>query len=222
MDWLTKDKRNFIRLAFLLASISSLYWQLNKIGYIPPINYWVGKNNIDRSIKPSPSSTELLNYGLPLSNLVDTPIDLSQTDILIEKSNYKLTLFYQDRPTKSYPIVLGGSPVGDKLREGDYKTPEGIFKVRDLYPHSQWSKFIWLDYPNQESWRKHLAAKKSGKIELSDTIGSEIGIHGVPKNNDSLIDRKTNWTWGCISLKNQDVDELYGAIQVGTTITIVP
>lgn len=222
MAWLTKENRNLVRLALFLTSTPFLYWQLNKIGYIPPINYWTANNNPNNQIQSSASARELLNYERSLSDLIATPIDRSQTRILVEKSNYRLVLYYQDRPIKSYPIVLGNNPVGDKLREGDYKTPEGTFKVRDLYPHPQWSKFIWLDYPNQESWLKHLAAKQSGKIKLSDTVGSEIGIHGVPQNRDFLIDEGTNWTWGCVSLKNKDVDELYSAIQTGTTITIVP
>ena len=59
-------------------------------------------------------------------------------------------------------------------------------------------------------------------IKPSDTIGGEIGIHGVPQHNDSLIDSQSNWTWGCISLKNHDVDELYSVIQIGTVVTIIP
>jgi lipoprotein-anchoring transpeptidase ErfK/SrfK len=35
-----------------------------------------------------------------------------------------------------------------------------------------------------------------------------------------VIDRYKNWTLGCISLKNSDVEEIYTYIPVGTTITI--
>ncbi|NJM90637.1 MAG: murein L,D-transpeptidase [Hydrococcus sp. RU_2_2] len=96
------------------------------------------------------------------------------------------------------------------------------FKLRDLYPHPTWSKFLWIDYPTQESWRKHLQAKREGKIAWSDRIGGEVGIHGVPAERDSLIDNRIHWTWGCISLKNQDVDELYQFVRVGTLVEIVP
>ena len=65
---------------------------------------------------------------------------------------------------------------------------------QDLYPHPDWSKFIWLDYPNHDSWHKHLQTKKSGKIGRFDAIGSEIGIHGVPNNGDYMIDEGLNWT----------------------------
>ncbi|VEP18022.1 conserved hypothetical protein [Hyella patelloides LEGE 07179] len=107
------------------------------------------------------------------------------------------------------------------MKEGDLKTPEGIFKVKDLYPHPQWSKFVWLDYPNQQSWHKHLQAKKQGIIPLSASVGSAIGIHGVNQGNDYLIEERNNWTWGCISLKNKDVDEIYSVIEIGTVVKII-
>ena len=216
------QKHSLIAIALLSSLIPVLYWQLNKVGYLPPVNYWLVSKDIDRTANLLPVSSELLNYERSLLDLIPAPINKSQTAILVEKSDYKLTLYYQNQPVKSYPIVLGNNPVEDKMREGDYKTPEGIFQVRDLYPHSSWSKFIWLDYPNQESWRKHLEAKRTGKIKPSDTVGSEIGIHGVPQNGDYLIDRRSNWTWGCISLKNKDVDEIYSVIEAGTKVEIIP
>ncbi|MBT3756536.1 MAG: L,D-transpeptidase, partial [Candidatus Cloacimonetes bacterium] len=50
--------------------------------------------------------------------------------------------------------------------------------------------------------------------------GGEIGIHGVPAGYDNMIDEKYNWTLGCISLKNVDVNEIYKLIKVGTRIEI--
>ncbi len=116
------------------------------------------------------------------------PIDKSQTVIVIEKSKYCLTLYYQKQPIKSYPVLLRSNPVEYKLKKGDHKTPEVIFKVRYLYPHPNWSQFIWLDYPNHDSWQKHLQAKKLVKIGRFDAIGSEIVIHGVLNNGDYMID----------------------------------
>ena len=214
--------QNFIRCSFLIFAIASLYYLLNKRGYIPPVNYFFSQVTATNNLKSIPSSSDLLNYQLPIREIITIPIDKSQTAILIEKSLYRLTIYYENKAIKSYPVVFGENPVGDKLQEGDMKTPEGIFKVRDLYPHDSWSKFIWLDYPNQNSWSKHLEAKKLGKIKMSASIGGEIGIHGVPENSNLLIDYRNNWTWGCISLKNKDVDEIYFVIQTGTIVKIVP
>jgi murein L,D-transpeptidase YafK len=138
------------------------------------------------------------------------------------KSKYRLTVYYRQQPIKSYPFVLGQNPVGDKAKEGDYKTPEGIFNIRDLYPHPSWSKFLWLDDPNSTSWRKHFNAKLNGKIGLLDSVGSEVGIHRIARKSESFIDEQIHWTWGCISLKNKVIDEIYSAVKVGTIVEILP
>ncbi|MFK8185304.1 MAG: murein L,D-transpeptidase family protein [Phormidesmis sp.] len=157
-----------------------------------------------------------------ISELLAENFDKTKVSVLVEKSAYKLTVFYDSKPVKTYPVVLGSAPVGDKFAEGDRKTPEGIYRIRDLYPHPEWSKFIWLDYPTPQDWREHTQAKLSGEIPLTATIGSEVGIHGVPAGADNLIDTRTDWTWGCVSLKNSDVDEIYDVVTQGTVIEIVP
>ena len=129
-------------------------------------------------------------------------------------------MLYNNEEIKSYPVVFGSNPIDDKLRQGDSCTPEGIFKVRAHYPHKSWSKFIWIDYPTEDSWKKHNTAKSSGFITENAAIGGEIGIHGVPEGYDNMIDEKYNWTLGCISLKNVDVNEIYMIIKVGTKIEI--
>ena len=168
------------------------------------------------------AASELLNYNQAIANLLNLKtLDKNSVTLLVEKSKYRLTVYYQNKPVKAYAIALGGNPSDDKLQQGDRRTPEGIFRVRELYYHSQWSKFIWLDYPNQDSWRKFALAKARGAVKANDDIGGEIGIHGVEKGQDWLIDRKINWTLGCISLKNKDVDEIYPLLQRGTTIEIL-
>lgn len=64
---------------------------------------------------------------------------------------------------KSYAVVFG-DPLGDKRREGDRKTLEGILRIRDPYPHPDWSKFLGLDYPNAQSQCKCDRAKQQGEI----------------------------------------------------------
>ncbi|MEM6686004.1 MAG: L,D-transpeptidase [Bacteroidota bacterium] len=140
--------------------------------------------------------------------------------ILIDKSDYTLSIIAADTLVKKYDVVFGGNPVDDKEKEGDKRTPEGEFGVRNLYPHKKWSKFIWIDYPNEDSWRKFNERKAAGIIKEGETIGGEVGIHGVPEGMDHLIDEKQNWTLGCISMKNKDVDELFAYVTKQTKITI--
>lgn len=39
----------------------------------------------------------------------------------------------------------------DKLMQRDKCTPEGIFSIRDKYPHNMWCRFMWIDYPSEDS-----------------------------------------------------------------------
>ena len=68
---------------------------------------------------------------------------------------------------------------------------------------------------------KHTRAKQTGEIPWNSTIGGEAGIHGVPKLGEWLIDDRNNWTWGCLSLKTKDIDELYDVVNIGTIVEIV-
>jgi len=164
---------------------------------------------------------QLKNYKSPLSILLDSLNKHNKPiSILIDKSDYILSIMIDSSTIKQYPVVLGGNPKDDKLREGDQCTPEGTFKVRDKYPHSSWSKFIWIDYPNESSRKKHSAAKEDGIIPNESNIGGEIGIHGVPDGRGMLIDMKVNWTLGCISLKNKDINDFYPFVSKETIIII--
>lgn len=159
----------------------------------------------------------VVNKQPELSKLI--PVE-TKIKILIDKSDYTLQIFAADTLVKTYPVVFGGNPIDDKLMEGDQCTPEGTFYSIDKYPHKTWTKFIWLNYPTSDSWKKHHQAKQEGKIPKNAKIGSEIGIHGVPEGRDFAIDKRINWTLGCISLKNSDVNEIYPFIDKKTAIKI--
>lgn len=172
------------------------------------------KNEIDRGRK-------FLNYNVSLKQLIEKKkLKPEHLCLLIDKSEYTLIVLGNGNPIKSYPVVLGFDPVNDKLMEGDGCTPEGNFKIRDMYPHRKWSHFIWLNYPNKESWEKHKIAKSKKKIRTDVAIGGDVGIHGVPPGCDFWIDFRKNWTLGCISLKNKDIDELYNSISLKTKVVI--
>ncbi|MDB0037924.1 L,D-transpeptidase [bacterium] len=142
--------------------------------------------------------------------------------ILIDKSDYTLQVFRKDSLLITYPCVFGFEPKEDKMKEGDGATPEGDFGIRSMYPHKSWKYFIWIDYPNQESWSRFRKRKADGTIENSATIGGEVGIHGVPEGADDMIANKTNWTLGCISLTNEHITDLYKSINSSTKIKIIP
>ena len=51
--------------------------------------------------------------------------------LLISKSAHTLTLVKDGRPVKKYICVFGVNPDGDKLQQGDNRTPEGVFFITD-------------------------------------------------------------------------------------------
>lgn len=149
-------------------------------------------------------------------------IPKNELKILIDKSAYTLSVYHKQENLITYPCVFGFNSVDDKHQEGDGCTPEGTFGIRSKYAHSSWSYFIWIDYPNKESWRRFNERKAKGEIGKDARIGGEIGIHGVPEGMDDMIDERTNWTLGCISLKTAHITDLYKSIGDGTKIEIVP
>lgn len=147
---------------------------------------------------------------IPLGEIVkNNGIKIENLSVLIDKSDYVLSFIHADTVVKEYPVVLGYNPEGDKMQEGDYKTPEGTFGVRSKYGHKNWKYFIWIDYPNEESWSKFKKRKADGTIDDKAKIGGEVGIHGTPEGMDNMIAEGTNWTYGCISLTRKDVAEIY-------------
>jgi murein L,D-transpeptidase YafK len=180
-----------------------------------------GMNFCQNDAVKKPPENKLINYNISLDKLLDS-LKLNKTHAMIRvsKLNYLLSISIDSKVIKSYPVVLGSDPVHDKLREGDRCTPEGKFKIKAMYPHKAWSKFIWFDYPNIESYKKHNQAKKKKEIPTNSTIGGDVGIHGVPNGADYVIDQKQNWTWGCVSLKNKDINEIYRFAFIGMVVEI--
>lgn len=140
------------------------------------------------------------------------------TVIVVHKSTRKLTLYQGLTPLKTYPVVLGRDPYNDKLCQGDTCTPEGVYRVVAKYPHPRWAMFIWLDYPNNQNWLKFAKAKKEGRLPEDADIGGQVGIHGTEDDWQNLTGK--NWTKGCVSLRNQHLEEIYPLVTEKTLVVI--
>ncbi len=151
---------------------------------------------------------------------IDT-IDLNQIDITVIKSHSRVYIYHKNKFLTAYKCVFGQNPKGQKLQEGDKKTPEGDFFITGITPHKEWSMFMKLDYPNSVSIANFESAKATGKIPSFARIGGNVGIHGVWAGGDDVIDAKHNWTDGCIALKNKDLKEFSQLIKEGTKIKIL-
>ncbi|TCD17080.1 hypothetical protein EZ456_23550 [Pedobacter psychrodurus] len=136
--------------------------------------------------------------------------------IIVKKSNRQLLAYSKQILIKTYQISLGDSPVGHKEFEGDEKTPEGVYIINAKNPHSGYHKNLGVSYPNE----KDIAKAKT----LNKLPGGDIKIHGV-RNKLGFIgkfQRLFDWTNGCMALTNNEVDELYYAVNIGTKIEIRP
>jgi murein L,D-transpeptidase YafK len=167
----------------------------------------------------------LTSFCLTPSPAVRAPVDTASPTpnpyrVVIDKSDYELTLYEDGEWVARYPVVFGSADQGDKRMEGDRRTPEGVFRITYKKPHREWGCFLLLDYPNAESVSRFQRRKKSGDIPGSARIGGGIGIHGTRPNEEYAVDRYINWTEGCISLKYSEVFELFELLPVGTVVEI--
>lgn len=152
--------------------------------------------------------------NIPLNQ---TQLDTLHIDeIIVLKGERKLMLKQNGVVIKEYKIALGKNPIGDKQFEGDNKTPEGKYSIDGKNPNSQYYKNLGVSYPNEDDIRE---AATFGK-----PAGGDIKIHGFEngfKGNQELF-KNIDWTAGCISVTNKEMDELYELIDIGTVIWIKP
>ncbi len=140
----------------------------------------------------------------------------SADKILIEKQARRLSLLSKGEVIKSYKIALGGNPVGPKERQGDNKTPEGVYRIDARNGNSDFHLSLHISYPNEHD------KKRAKKLGVSP--GGDIMIHGI-KNGFSQVGAshaETDWTEGCIAVTNQEMEEIYKFVPIGTVVEITP
>lgn len=122
---------------------------------------------------------------------------------------------------KTYQVRLGFDPTGHKKQEGDGKTPEGRYVIDWRNPKSQFYKSLHVSYPNQ--------LDQSQAAQRGVSAGGDIMIHGSAKkiggSEGQLLYNyfpRGDWTWGCIAISNQDMDELWKNVKDQTVIEIFP
>lgn len=142
--------------------------------------------------------------------------------IIIDKSDYELKVYDEEGWYATYPIVFGSRDLGDKMKEGDKKTPDGHFKVILKKIHPKWSYELLLDYPNNESVQRFNERKQKGLLPKNARIGGGIAIHATRPEEEWTVDNFYNWTDGCVSVKYTEMKDLFSFIPVGTPVTIKP
>ncbi len=136
--------------------------------------------------------------------------------IVVLKSKRSMTLYQNNKVLKTYRVALGGTPTGAKSRQGDHKTPEGMYRVDAKNAHSQYYLSLHVSYPGPADRER---AKKLGV-----NAGGDIMIHGLPDRFAYLgtLQSKYDWTDGCIAVSNAEIEEIWKLVQVGTEVEIRP
>ena len=136
--------------------------------------------------------------------------------IVVFKSKREMLVYNGDNLLKTYKIALGNSPVGHKHFEGDGKTPEGVYTIDDKNPNSSYHKNLGVSYPNEVDIEYAKSHNKSA--------GGLIKIHGLKNGLGALgnFHLRTDWTQGCIAVTNEEIDELFEYVKIGSPIEIYP
>lgn len=134
------------------------------------------------------------------------------TQVVVNKGQRRLYLLHGSQVLKQYRIDLGFDPVGHKTREGDGKTPEGIYYIDRMNPSSRYHLSLGVSYPNPAD---HDRARLLGVSPGKDIMVHGRGAHG------NAADKK-DWTAGCIAVSDGEIEEIFAMLRPGVPIVIRP
>jgi murein L,D-transpeptidase YafK len=144
------------------------------------------------------------------------PTDARATAIVVEKQARRLTLRRGDKTLAIYEASLGSAPIGHKEREGDGRTPEGLYAIDFKHPRSRFHLALRISYPN--------SADRDSARRRGVTPGGDIMIHGLPNGLGWLgnLHLARDWTDGCVAVTNEQIEEIWALVEVGTPVEIKP
>ena len=131
--------------------------------------------------------------------------------VVINKGRREMLLLSGESVVRSYRVALGFEPVGHKEREGDGRTPEGRYKIDRRNPKSKYHLALHVSYPE--------AADVERARALGVDPGGDIMIHGV---KPGVEHPGSDWTHGCIAVRDSEMDEIWDLVADGTTVDINP
>ena len=156
----------------------------------------------------------LLSVSMTAQSVPQTGLRADRVVVL--KKERTLELLEQGKVIKAYKVALGGDPVGPKTRQGDHKTPEGVYILDFRNAHSQFYKSIHISYPSEHD---RVLARQKGV-----SPGGDVFVHGLPNGYRAIgaAHRLKDWTDGCIAVTDEEIDEIWKAVPDGTQIEIKP
>ena len=142
--------------------------------------------------------------------------DDSVSRVIVKKSEHVMYIMSGKTVLAKFKVALGADPKGQKHREGDEHTPEGLYILDYKNSDSRFYKSMHISYPNAEDVK---AARAAGV-----NPGGQIMIHGQLNGFGWLapITQHFDWTDGCIAITDAEMDRFWKLVPVGTTIEIRP
>ena len=131
------------------------------------------------------------------------------TRILVFKESRRMYLMHNNVALRAFEIDLGFEPNGHKTESGDGRTPVGDYIIDRRNPESSFHLSLGISYPDAEDMAR--------AQELGVDPGGDIFIHGQPNR---LRARGDDWTWGCIAVSNDEIEDIYAMVATGTPISI--
>jgi murein L,D-transpeptidase YafK len=133
--------------------------------------------------------------------------------VVVDAKKSRLYLYQNDGGTPHFVAdyyITQGKLGADKTREGDQRTPVGVYYVTGNLPRQKLTDFYGtgafpISYPNE--WDRRMGRKGHG-----------IWLHGTPSDTFSRPPRASD---GCVVLSNEDLDALARTLQVGLTPVII-
>ena len=158
--------------------------------------------------------TACLLGGILAAQSATAPLKVDR--VLLLKKARTLQLLSRGNVVKSYTVALGENPVGAKTRQGDHRTPEGVYVLDSRNQHSRFHKSIHISYPNA----KDRATARAHGV----SPGGDVFVHGLPNGYGwvGAAHRTKDWTDGCIAVTNEEIEEIWKAVRDGTPIEIRP
>lgn len=139
--------------------------------------------------------------------------------IVVYKKKRVLYAYKDGKIVETFRISLGangGADAGNKVKAGDYRTPEGSYLIVRKKCDSRLYRSLMISYPSEDD-------KARARVQGVDP-GGYITIHGQPKwNADGRGDEYTlsrDWTEGCMAVCNLAMDKLWAAVEEGVIIEI--
>jgi murein L,D-transpeptidase YafK len=164
------------------------------------------------------ASADALPQAEPVMLTQSAPLDsLPAVDrVVVRKSQRRLLLMHGGNIVRAYHVSLGLNPIGQKERSGDFRTPEGSYRLESRNPRSDFFLSIKVSYPNPVDLKR-------ARAHRWDTGGS-IMIHGLPNTlkHEPEYYESHDWTDGCIAVSNADMTEIWMLTPDDVPIEILP